>query len=357
MYGLLVALSGTLVIYMVHVAVDPKPHWTRVAVMAVLVWSLAWTHYAGVVVGGAIAVTAFGYMVARGWRIEWRIPVAALIAALGVIPLQQPLRYQLEFVNATLYATLPGEVSGFFLWGIAGTGMAAILVAVVAVAQTGVRGIRRVVSDPESSALIGIAGGSAILAVATFVVLSIAVDIDMYNFGVSIVPPLLITLAAAALADRLLSRALVVLVLVGVVAAGSVAVWTNRDPSVFEPNRVSTLDALDDALNDIGISGKLLEETAVVHIDWDTSNGHFLDVVEERLPGLVVRVLPISRRAELSGLLSELHQADGFSSVVVISRIDHEQHIYSRVPSSAEWRAVGRVFANGTTKATLVTWP
>lgn len=347
-YGLLTFLAVLLAVLAARQLEDVNRPAIYVALTATTALLLSLTHYVGILIVAAILGSASLIALLFGRR-PLRFVASGLIAAVAFLPYSPVLLMQLRN-QTTIYSTPASEALDFLEWGMVPVGAMMVVLSVVgftvALARRG--GLSRHSELTLQDRSIAVPSLMLILSAALFVLgagaVAVVRDVDLLNFGASLTPSILLTLGAALISAHFMPRTTMVVALIAGAFAITIAVGTNRDPSVFEDNRISTVDAL---VNAVAIDSSLGQyfgaDVTIIHIGWNISNDYFAEKAALILPGADIQLLPIPRWQELDQVLSETMTRSPTDRILVITRLPIETRVLTEVPLGSSAKVVGRI--------------
>lgn len=346
-YGMLTFLAVLLAVVVARQLDGTSHARAYVGLSAVTALLLSLTHYVGIVIGAAILGSAV--FVAMAYRRRpWLFVASGLIAAAAFLPYSPVLLMQLRD-RQTIYSTPASEALGFVMWGLIPVGAAIVTVALAGVVLTLIRRIQSGTSDDAARATPPTKVTTAFLLLsATFFLaftgaISVVRDVDLLNFGASLTPSILLVFGIATASAFSLPRTMVAVALVAGIFSVIITVSTNRDPSVFEANRISTVDALANAVDvDQSLRYSFGSFVTIVHIDWNLANDYFVDEARSILPAASVILLPIPRWHELDEVLRDTASENPSNRILVITRLPIETRVLPEIPNGFSARVISR---------------
>lgn len=311
MYGMLTgAVLWTLVAAERYVRSSPMSLRAGVA-LGLLFSVLGMIHYAGLVIAAALGASillSHGVVVVKGRRFA----ALGLTLAAVWLPYSPVLFGHLK--KSSPYDVTASDAMGFLVLSLGVAGAVTVTAAVLSVVQK-----RSVSGGIEAElALPGFVIASLILSVVSFFF-----QRNILNVGiVSSVAALLVVAAARRIPVNSYHLAACGL-MVGALAVPA-AVVLPADQETFGPNRVSTVDVLDQVLAAAPYSGlDLGVGSVIIHVDWDPANAHFAMEANSRVPLAVVDVVSLRQsdpRRELLSIVGE-HLDACSGSVLIVSRV------------------------------------
>ena len=341
-YGLFLFLAAALTVLAIEGLDSECMTRGRVVLMATVALLLSFTHYTGLLVVGAITGSAViaAVIMGRPWR---RFVIAGASAFLGFLSHAPALLNQLHR-RESIYSTSLAEAREFLLRGFGPIGWGVIVLAIGAAAASLLS--RR----PNSLHLAESRLGSSrfrdpgfmvpTLAVALFMVgvgsVAVITGVDLLNFGVSIVPSFLLVLSAGVIAASVFERATVALLLVTATMSITLSFASNQDPSIFEGNRVSTMDIFSNALfDDPSLRWAFGSGLTIVHVDWDYPNDYFSEQAEQLVPRAQIEALSIPEYTELANVLERV-LTDKPRRILIVTRLPLDTRILPQIPPGVQ---------------------
>ena len=282
MYGMLLMLVALLLVAVTTIV--ERPSWAAIVVASLAAPAAAWTHYAGVIAGGAIITAAL----VRGGRERFKAlaPVAVVfgVGVLAVIPFAlSQLGHGIGYKVA-----LPGMVRGV-LNDLSVLGLALIVVAAIFAT--------RIFRKRGASERRPVAEVAAIAAISTAIfslgMLSwwVVKGQNPVNEGVGTVFAYLLLVGILGLRLVPSRTVVVIVVLAGVVTAGYSVVRLWGAPNYSHGKRVSHVDVLDEVIRQYPpLAAEGGRGWLIVEVDWSDMNNYFRGEASERLPLATVEV-------------------------------------------------------------------
>ncbi len=329
MYGLLISFVFAMTLLSIDWLERDHAGGARILLLATLALAATLTQYAGAVVAFVLGLTILVVRLWRDHRIDFGVVAAGAVTVAMTLPILGILRDQFAFITRTLYSTPLGEATVFFLWGLGAIGVVTMISTLASIAHAITMPDRYQIEPALKSISTVVPGIAFVFLGVAFVVSSAVLDIDLHNFGVSGIPPLLLVMALASGAAVVKPRWLVFSVLAAAVVMAAASLWTNQDSSRFESNRVPTVTAFDEALNRLK-DDFVVDDLTIVHIDWARSNEYFGSRIAETYENPDVILITIAERAQLAELLISANQP-----VLVVTRLPLDSRILPQAPQGS----------------------
>ena len=304
---------------------------SRLVAIAVLAPLMAWTHYAGFLIGCALLVGGLcgAFVVTR--RVHRRFAMAWFFGMLGTLPLVLTLLpIHMDNVAATPTGPLrlrPLATAKFVAWAIGPTTVV-FVVGIVLLVILG-RGIGSLSYREPSIVAFGALAVSFVAA--AYVVGFSTGGVNLVNLGVVPVPVILLAMVLGGLLDRASGGFLAVLGVTSVILTAPMTMLVLDEPANLSGNRVSPVDVLVDFEERTGMFNSSQGSFAVMLIDNSVMNNYFMPRARELFPGLDIRTMSMrggeglqQNGRDLAAFLAEQSER-GTVRAVVITRgsFDH----------------------------------
>lgn len=308
MYGMLLMLVALLLVAVTTIV--ERPSWAAIVVASLAAPAAAWTHYAGVIAGGAIIAAAL----VRGGRERFKaLAPVAIVFGVGVLALIPFALSQLGH-GIGYRVALPGMVRGV-LNDLGVLGLALIVVtAIFAITILSRRGAseRRPVAELAAIAAIS-------TAIFTLGMLSwwVVKGQNPVNEGVGTVFAYLLLVGILGLRLVPPRTVVAIVVLAGVVTAGYSVVRLWGAPNYSVGKRVSHVDVLDEAIRQYPpLAAEGGRGWLIVEVDWSDMNNYFRGEASERLPLAKVEVGTPAKGV----VKAKIDESQGYQQILVIRR-------------------------------------
>ena len=276
MYGMLLMLVALLLVAVTTIV--ERPSWAAIVVASLAAPAAAWTHYAGVIAGGAIITAA---LVRGGRRRVKALAPATVVFGVGVLALIPFALSQLGHgigYKIGLTRMVRSILDDFSILGLA----LIVVAAIFTIRSVSARGASERKPATEIAAI-------ALISTALFSLGMLAWWVvkgqNPVNEGASTVFAYLLLVGILGLGLVPPRAVVAVVLLAGVVTAGISVARLWGAPNYSLGKRVSHVDVLDEAIRQYpplateGGRGWL-----IVEVDWSDMNNYFRDEASERLP-------------------------------------------------------------------------
>jgi hypothetical protein len=338
-YGMLTFLSFTLMVLVIEYLHGRDLAWPWLLLGAAVTLMIPLVHYVGFLIDASLLGAAIIGALVTG-RSPWRPLAVGATAALAFVPYSPILLKQLQNQDV-IYSTPLPEAASFVARGLNPIGLGTLVVGLIAVVLLTIR-YPTAESSTERHPVAGYLLEpavfapmvAAILFILTAAAVSLVRDVDLLNFGASLTPVLWLSLGAANLASMRLRAALAVACVALVPFSVALTLSTNQDPSVFEGNRVSTVDVLVEAIrSDPSIGHGFGIGVTLIHVDWYTPNDYFAAEAGRLVPLANIESLPISMWDQLSVLIVDTATKSPGRRIVIVTRLPLDTTVLSQVPA------------------------
>lgn len=264
---------------------------SRLVAIAVLAPLMAWTHYAGFLICGALLVGGLcgAFVVTR--RVHRRFATAWLLGMLGTLPVVFILLpFQMGLVAQRVVDPLrlrPSDTVKFVHWAIGPTTVVFVVGIVLLVILR--RGIGSLSYREPSIVAFGALAVSFVAA--AYVVGFSTGGVNLANLGVVPVLVILLAVVLGGLIERASGGFLAVLGVTSVILTAPMTMLVLDAPANLSGNRVSPVDVLIDFEERTGMFNSSQGSFAVMLIDNSVMNNYFMQQARELFPGLDIRTM------------------------------------------------------------------